>query len=170
MQVILKPIISSTTVMCNVTWCSHFGCESRRFDCILLVFVLLATRNLIKHYALLWLATGTARIEMHQSLLLKTSQSRWATAIFFHDVLLKFSPKIHDNSQKPWTPFEDTIWNIFRLLPLWDLVLNSKSMNFRVPTNFLFPSLFFFTQPRFYFPRLKIHSKIFYVLSCLDLC
>jgi len=47
-------------VLSFVSRCSPLRCESRRFDCILLVFirrrVRLVTRSVIKHYVLLWLA------------------------------------------------------------------------------------------------------------------
>ena len=51
---------NNNKVLSFVSRCSHLGCESRRFDCILLVFIRrwgrLVTWNLIKHYAPLWLA------------------------------------------------------------------------------------------------------------------
>ena len=47
-------------VLSFVSRYSHLGCISRRFDCILLVFIRrwgrMVTRNLINHYVLLWLA------------------------------------------------------------------------------------------------------------------
>jgi len=46
-------------VLSFVSLCSHLGCMSRRFDCILLFFIRrcgrLVTRNHINHFALLWL-------------------------------------------------------------------------------------------------------------------
>ena len=47
---------NNNKVLTFVSRCSHLGCMSRRFDCILLVFIgrrgRLVTRNLINHYVL----------------------------------------------------------------------------------------------------------------------
>ena len=53
-------IEGNNKVLLFVSWCSHLGCIFWRFHCILLVYIRrwgwLVTRNLINHYALLWLA------------------------------------------------------------------------------------------------------------------
>ena len=52
-------IEGNNKVLLFVSWCSHLGCIFWRFHCILLVYIKrwgwLVTRNLINHYALLWL-------------------------------------------------------------------------------------------------------------------
>ena len=50
---------NNNKVLSFVSQCSHLGCLSGCFDCVLLVFIRrwgrLVIRNLIKHYGLLWL-------------------------------------------------------------------------------------------------------------------